>query len=322
MPTTNPNVAMTYLKYILTQLAAEAIRLDEVVNGTLLLKDALLTGNKRSSIFTEVQAKWFADHFKVVAHQANTPTGFSGTLFECTTADPSMGLVAGEQIMSFRSTEFADDAVRDNQQNNSVELHDHGWAFGQIADMEQWYASLKSQGKINGQIGVTGYRLGGQFARAFNLLYGNTSVVAGTYSFKAAVVSESEKHPPALMRLSSHFGLKKSMDIGGWQKQVYKKARREHSHFAVHANAGIHVTHGVTSRVYEPDPLGELNADCSNCSAATGFDYPPALMRLSWQFGLKKPMDAGICLAQHSYNRPAPNAHRPCSTNGATPWKN
>jgi hypothetical protein len=118
-------------------------------------------------------------------------------------------------------------------------------------------------------------------------------VVAGTYSFKAAVVSESEKHPPALMRLSSHFGLTKRMDTGGWQKQVYKKARREHSHFAVHANAGIHVTHGVTSRVYEPDPLGELNADCSNCIVAARDGHPPVLTRLSKHFGLKRLMNTG-----------------------------
>jgi len=38
--------------------------------------------------------------------------------------------------MSFRSTEFADDAARDNEATNKLEIKDHGWAFGQIADME------------------------------------------------------------------------------------------------------------------------------------------------------------------------------------------
>lgn len=45
-------------------------------------------------------------------------------------------------VLSFRSTEFIDDEVRDSQSSN-VDIKEQGWAFGQIADMEAWYADLK-----------------------------------------------------------------------------------------------------------------------------------------------------------------------------------
>ncbi len=61
---------------------------------------------------------------------------------------PDLGIVAGELVLSFRSTEFADDAVRDNQATNVMEIKEHGWAFGQIADMEARYATCASCGLI------------------------------------------------------------------------------------------------------------------------------------------------------------------------------
>lgn len=77
---------------------------------------------------------------------------------------PERGIVAGELAMSFRSNEFVDDAVRDNQATNALEIKDKGWAFGQIADMEAWYASLRADGKLSESdtLTVTGYSLGGQ----------------------------------------------------------------------------------------------------------------------------------------------------------------
>ena len=46
--------------------------------------------------------------------------------------------------MSFRITEFLDDNARDNMATNTMELKEFGWAFGQIADMEKWYADTKN----------------------------------------------------------------------------------------------------------------------------------------------------------------------------------
>jgi hypothetical protein len=100
----------------------------------------------------------------VLDQRANTPTGFSGTLFKSNKT--------GELVMSFRSTEFIDDAARDNQATNALEIKETGWALGQIRDMQAWYADLRKSsldptktttGTINqGQpFKVTGYSLGG-----------------------------------------------------------------------------------------------------------------------------------------------------------------
>jgi hypothetical protein len=68
----------------------------------------LTTGNKHVSKFTLTQAAEFVDPEKgwsVVEHISNTTTGFSGTLFKKNDT--------GEFVLSFRSTEAIDDAVRD-----------------------------------------------------------------------------------------------------------------------------------------------------------------------------------------------------------------
>ncbi|MBW8832783.1 MAG: hypothetical protein JF606_25975, partial [Burkholderiales bacterium] len=46
----------------------------------------------------------------------------------------------------FRSTEFIDDAARDSQATDAMELAKFGFAFGQIRDMEAWYAELTKEG--------------------------------------------------------------------------------------------------------------------------------------------------------------------------------
>ncbi|SDP94092.1 hypothetical protein SAMN04489708_1587 [Paracidovorax cattleyae] len=65
------------------------------------------------------------------------------------------GIVKGELVLSFRSTEFADDAARDNQATNTLEIKEKGWAFGQIADMEAWFQTLRSRGLIGDTEQVT-----------------------------------------------------------------------------------------------------------------------------------------------------------------------
>lgn len=70
------------------QMAAEAVRLDEVVAGTLLFSDALIAGNNRNSKFPPALAKQFAAEWEVVDHRNDTGSGFSGTLFRCLVNDP------------------------------------------------------------------------------------------------------------------------------------------------------------------------------------------------------------------------------------------
>lgn len=167
MPT--PTIA-DYLKYANLQMAAEAFLYDEAtrsVKAGQQLIDALKTGNDHASKFTATQSTDFTNQWEVVAQQANTSTGFSGTLFRNKAN-------TNELVVSFRSTEFIDDAVRDNAATNTLEIKDTGWAWGQISDMEDWYKSLNATGGLleGKQFAVTGYSLGGHLATAFNLLRG------------------------------------------------------------------------------------------------------------------------------------------------------
>jgi Ca2+-binding RTX toxin-like protein len=195
----------TYLKFVNVQLAAEALygKKNAPAGDTFFgpIDPLVLTdGNTRSSKFTTTQADEFSKDWAVVEHKSNTSTGFSGTLFRALRTDEARGITQGELVMSFRSTEFIDDAVRDNQATNTLEVKEFGWAFGQIADMEDWYASLKADSsKLGNQsFSVTGYSLGGHLATAFNLMREQDARLAGvpnpiisTYTFNGAGVGET-----------------------------------------------------------------------------------------------------------------------------------
>ena len=171
MPT--PTIA-DYLKYANLQMAAEAFIRDEktklLASAGQPLIDALVAGNNHASKFTASEANKFAADWEVLDQCANTPTGFSGTLFRNRTTN--------ELVMSFRSTEFIDDAVRDNLATNTDEIKNTGWAWGQISDMEDWYDKLKKDPKLLGDkpFSVTGYSLGGHLAAAFNLLHPDSAL--------------------------------------------------------------------------------------------------------------------------------------------------
>ena len=88
--------------------------------------------------------------------------------------------------------------MRDNQATNALEIKEKGWAFGQIDDMQNWYASLQLNGKLNPGVPltITGYSLGGHLATAFNLLHKNDVIASGaplinaTYTFNGAGVGQ------------------------------------------------------------------------------------------------------------------------------------
>ena len=191
---TNPTTA-ELLKYANLQMAAEAFIRNETTgqlesSGQDLI-NALVAGNRHASKFTLSEAQKFTFEWQVLDQKANTATGFSGTLFKYLgPTDASRGLTTGELVMSFRSTEFIDDAARDNMATNTLELKNTGWAWGQIADMQAWYQSLNSdplmlQGK---SFSLTGYSLGGHLATAFNLL--NPTAAAQTVTFNGAGVGK------------------------------------------------------------------------------------------------------------------------------------
>lgn len=182
----------TTLTYANLQMAAEATRLARVLSGELSLEDVLVLGNDRSSRFTPTQAAEFASEWRVAAHRPNTGTGFSGPVFEYTgPSDPDRGLTTGQRVICFRSTEFADDAARDNQATNVMEVREFGWAIGQIADARKWFNELNAPGgALTGRNFVlTGYSLGANIAAGLNYLLaesGQGSRISATYTFNGA----------------------------------------------------------------------------------------------------------------------------------------
>jgi hypothetical protein len=198
-----------FLKYADLQMAAEAFLRNEdtkeLASTGKEVIDTLTEGNHHASKFTETQATAFADQWEVVDQIANTGTGFSGTLFRARKDDLSKGIKAGDLTISFRSTEFIDDDVRDSLATNNMEIFDTGFAWGQINDMEKWYAGLlegksstdeplTSSGQpwsLTGQhISVTGYSLGGHLATTFNLLHNDTGLIDNVVTFNGAGVGE------------------------------------------------------------------------------------------------------------------------------------
>ncbi len=191
------NQTITTLKYANLQMAAEALYgLKSTTPGTIrslptIGQQFLTDGNDHASRFTTTQATEFAKEWKVVEHISNTKTGFSGTLFECLKDDEAKGLKQGDLVLSFRSTAFIDDSARDNQATNALEIKEMGFAFGQIADMSDWFEKLNADtSKLGGgkSFAVTGYSLGGHLATAFNALYGGTGRIKETYTFNGAGV--------------------------------------------------------------------------------------------------------------------------------------
>ncbi|UZH44154.1 calcium-binding protein [Roseateles amylovorans] len=180
------------LKLSAAQMSAEAFLNDD--NGDpkagLDFVNALFSGNDHNSRFTYIDATNMTKNWNIAAHCPNTATGFSGTLLECRQDDPITGAKKGELILSFRSTEFIDDAVRDNKATNTLEVFNTGFAWGQITDMQAWFNELKGQGLIppDAPLSVTGYSLGGHLATAFNLL--NPDAAQTTVTFNGAGVGQ------------------------------------------------------------------------------------------------------------------------------------
>ena len=172
-PNTNP---ATILEFARLQLAAEVLygfknaepnwkqagkdpNIGNLSFENLITDKLLEQGNDHNSKFTPTDAAEFTDNWEMVAHIANTTTGFSGSLFRAKKDIPDAGIQKGDLTISFRSTEFVDDATRDSQATNTFEIADRGWAFGQISDMVRWVHILQRKGLIDRELNVTGYSL-------------------------------------------------------------------------------------------------------------------------------------------------------------------
>lgn len=184
------------LKYARVQMAAEAmLNPGKWADGSdrrggydgTDLEAALRVGNNHSSRFTATDAEAFRTEGWIVKEQIETDTGFSGTLFYNTKTF--------EHVVSFRSTEFIDDHIRDNVCTNTQEIFEAGFAFGQLRDMEAWMEKLRTlpvETVIDGQptiapllpanaeFTVTGYSLGAHLASAYNQMHGPGSAAPHT----------------------------------------------------------------------------------------------------------------------------------------------
>lgn len=208
---TNTNPA-TILEFARLQLAAEVLydlknaipnweitvdnpNIGNLSFDNLITKKRLQSGNDHNSKFTEADAEEFDKNWEMVAHIANTATGFSGSLFRAKKDIEGTRIKAQDLVMSFRSTEFVDDDVHDSRSTNTLEIKEKGWAFGQIADMEHWFGILQEKGLIDKPLYVTGYSLGGHLATAFNILHRQeinnrtgSNLIEATYTFNGAGV--------------------------------------------------------------------------------------------------------------------------------------
>ncbi len=187
-----PTNIKTRLDFALQQMAAESY-LDQFVVQGASLQQVLVDGNNDRRVtpldqfagksqFTDIQAQAFTQRYQVVDHYANDATGFSATLMQDTTT--------GHYTLSFRSTESRPTVEGGDRERDlfgaDAELGLSGFAFGQLAAMENYYQSLKANGTLptGAVLNVTGFSLGGHLATVFTELH--TSEVSHAYIFNGA----------------------------------------------------------------------------------------------------------------------------------------
>ena len=191
-----------WLQFALQQMAAESY-LDGIDwNNAEQVKIQLRLGNNRSGFpesgatrFTGTQTQGlqdqaFVDRYKIVHHHTNDGTGFSATLMQ------ERG--TNNFTLSFRSTEYQNQAQGGDYERDGAngffltgadgEILTKGFAFGQLAAMEQYYQStVKTLLPSGAVLNVTGYSLGAHLATVFTELHGfetNTPFSFGhTYTF-------------------------------------------------------------------------------------------------------------------------------------------
>ena len=219
------NTVETWLDFVLQQMAAESY-LDRI-GPAFSIEQALNDGNNDTSKiqpdaqgnlpgytrFTDQQIMYFNDNWEVVDHRSNDDerfanigvgngTGFSATLFRSKTTN--------EYTLSFRSTEFADEArggdwQRDGLNGADGEIAKKGFAFGQIVAMEDYYAWLKSQNIVppGATLNVTGNSMGGHLATVFTELHADE--IEHTYNFNSAGRGQFDLNSGSLSDLMSFF---------------------------------------------------------------------------------------------------------------------
>lgn len=184
----------TWLDFALQQMAAESY-IHRFLSGELGLEAVLKVGSNnlpgdQSNVdvlpgktrMTTLQAQEFTQKYQIVDHHANDATGFSATLM--------LDTQTNSYTLSFRSTESAAAAEGGDRERDllgaDAEIGFSGFAFGQLAAMEDYYQSLKANGTLptGAVLNVTGFSLGGHLATVFTELHADE--VNHTYIFNGA----------------------------------------------------------------------------------------------------------------------------------------
>ena len=136
---------------------------------------------------TARQIERFKQTYDIVDQQPNTWSGFSGTLLKKRGATK-------EYVLSFRSTEFADDSKggdwsRDGINGADGEISSYGFAVAQLADAEAWFRQLQANPNLLGaddaKYRVTGYSLGGHLATVFSEAHASDSKFVEAVTFNS-----------------------------------------------------------------------------------------------------------------------------------------
>ena len=186
-----------------------------------------------SNRMVEAQATELFANYEIIDHHANDATGFAATLFgkRQIPGDPNSPIVS--YTLSMRSTEarpwaVAGDAERDMDGAGTRGIYKEGFAFAQLAAMEDYWSHIKSgqswndrlkQWVASAKLGafrdsmrggakelyVTGYSLGAHLASVFTLLH--AAEVKQTLTFNGAGFGEFAAVPTTGETIAQMLGL-------------------------------------------------------------------------------------------------------------------
>jgi Ca2+-binding RTX toxin-like protein len=161
-----------------------------------------LLADEHPTQMLDVQAEQFLDQYEIVHHLPNRSSGFSATLMR--------NKETGEYTLSFRSTEFRDelnggDGARDGITGADGQIANHGFALGQLMQMEDYYNFLVSSGLISSEqvLDITGYSLGGQLASAFTVMH--PEIVNQAYVFNGVGLGDFNEDAGSLQDMINDY---------------------------------------------------------------------------------------------------------------------
>lgn len=205
--------AKAWFEFALVQMVAESYLDDVWATPSELRDNRLRFGSNNPAFFsstvpdpalvpnlpgktrlTDSQIAYFNQNYDIIDHRSNDDPRFAGQASNGSgfSATLTRNRTTGEYTLSFRSLEYANpnqggDWARDGGPGAAGSIANWGFAFAQIAAMEEYYQSLRAPGgplENIAQINVTGYSLGGHLGSVFTQMHG--AEVNHAYLFNAA----------------------------------------------------------------------------------------------------------------------------------------